>query len=122
MGTQAKSFFSREASRHTREKSSGDQGTDQYNSVSIFSFYWCIWNCLERYREVVGRDWCHMSFGIIAESMLTRYSQNPSQSLGHLRPVTGDDLMFKKTPATYPETVFNDDDDDNNNNNYHYYN
>ena len=62
-------------------------------------FYWCIWNCLERYREVVGRDWCHMSFGIIAESMLTRYSQNPSQSLGHLRPVTGDDLMFKENSS-----------------------
>ena len=26
---------------------------------------WCIRNCLERYRKVVNRDWCHMSFGII---------------------------------------------------------
>ena len=47
-------------------------------------------NCgasLERYRKVVSRDWCgHMLFGIIAESVLTGYSQNLSQSLGHLRP------------------------------------
>ena len=50
--------------------------------------------CLERYRKVVGRDWCHMSFGIIAENVLAEYSQNPSQSLGHLK-VTGGDLMFK---------------------------
>ena len=50
--------------------------------------------CLERYRKVVGRDWCHMSFGIIAENVLAGYSQNPSQSLGHLK-VTGGDLMFK---------------------------
>ena len=27
---------------------------------------WCISNCLERYRQVVNGDWCHMSFGIIA--------------------------------------------------------
>ena len=24
-----------------------------------------IRNCLERYKKVVNRDWCHMSFGII---------------------------------------------------------
>ena len=51
---------------------------------------WCLsslllHDCLERYRKVVGRDWCHMSFGITAEGMLTGYSQNPSQSLLHLR-------------------------------------
>ena len=46
---------------------------------------WCIRNCLERYRKVVSRDWCHMSFGIIGKSVLTGYSPNPSQSLGHLR-------------------------------------
>ena len=42
---------------------------------------WCIRNCLERYRKVVGRDWCHLSFGITAESVLTGYSQNPLRSL-----------------------------------------
>ena len=46
---------------------------------------WCIRNCLERYRKVVSRDWCHMSFGIIAKSVLTGYSPNPSQRLGDLR-------------------------------------
>ena len=47
--------------------------------------YWCIRNCFERSKKVVSRDWCHMSFGIFAESILTWYSQNPSQSLRHLR-------------------------------------
>ena len=46
---------------------------------------WCIRNCLERYRKVVSRVWCHMSFGIIAKSVLTGYSPNPSQRLGDLR-------------------------------------
>ena len=49
------------------------------------SHNWCIRNCLERYRKVVSRDWCHMSFGIIAKSVLTGYSPNPSQRLGDLR-------------------------------------
>ena len=31
-------------------------------------------NCLERSKKLVSRDWCHMSFGIIAESVLTGYS------------------------------------------------
>ena len=31
-------------------------------------------NCLERSKKVASRDWCHMSFGIIAESVLTGYS------------------------------------------------
>ena len=54
-------------------------------SVVLIIIGWCIRNCLERYRKVVSRDWCHMSFGIIAEGVLTGYSQNPSQSLRHLR-------------------------------------
>ena len=33
------------------------------------------------YRKVVSNDWCHMSFGIIADSVFTGYSQNPSQSI-----------------------------------------
>ena len=44
------------------------------------SHNWYIRNCLERYRKVVSRDWCHMSFGIIADSVFTVYSKNPSQS------------------------------------------
>ena len=36
-----------------------------------------------------------MSFGIIAESVPTGYSQNPSQSLRHVRS-RGGDLMFKE--------------------------
>ena len=65
---------------------------------------------------MVSRDWCHMSFGIIAEGVLTGYSQNPSQSLRYLRSwaVT---LRLRKTPASHPEVVFNAGDDDNNNNN-----
>ena len=75
---------------------------------------WCIRNCLERSKKVVSRDWCHMSFGIIAESVLTGYSQNPSQSLRHLRSrvVT---WCLKKTPASHPKAVFNDDINNNNN-------
>ena len=46
---------------------------------------WFIRNCLERYRKVVGRDWCHMPFRIITESVFTGYSQYPLQSLTHLR-------------------------------------
>ena len=42
-------------------------------------------NCLERYRKVVGGDWCQMPFRIITESVFTGYSQNPLQSLRHLR-------------------------------------
>ena len=30
---------------------------------------WCIRSCFEIYRKVVTRDWCHMLFGIIAESI-----------------------------------------------------
>lgn len=29
-------------------------------------------NCLERHRKVISRDWCHMLFRIIAESVLAR--------------------------------------------------
>ena len=43
-----------------------------------------IRNCPERHRKVVTRYWCHMSFGIIAASVVTGYSEDPSQSLGHL--------------------------------------
>ena len=48
---------------------------------------WCIRNCFEVYRKVVTRDWCHMPFGIIAESIHsnTGYSQNSLQSLRHPR-------------------------------------
>ena len=49
------------------------QKTNQW----LRSYYWCIRNCLKRYKKVVSRDWCHMSFGIIAESVITGYSQNP---------------------------------------------
>ena len=78
---------------------------------------WCIRNCLERPKKVVSRDWCHMSFGIIAESMLTGYSENPLQSLRHLRSrvVT---WCLKKTPASHPEASFQDDINNNNHNIY----
>ena len=36
------------------------------------SHNWCIRNCLERHRKVISRDWCHMSFGIIKESVPAR--------------------------------------------------
>ena len=76
----------------------------------------CIRNCLERYREMVRSDWCHMSFGIIVESMLTGCSKNPSQSLGHLRSqaVT---WCLRKTPASHPEAVFNEEEEEEDNNN-----
>ena len=68
---------------------------------------WCLsslllHDCLERYRKVVGRDWCHMSFGITAEGMLTGYSQNPSQSLLHLRSRAVAWCLLK-TRASHPE-------------------
>ena len=44
------------------------------------SHNWCIRNCLERHRKVVSKDWCHIQIRSIAESMLTGYSQNASQS------------------------------------------
>ena len=56
---------------------------------------WCR-NCLERHRKVVSRDWCHMSFRVFAENVLTGYSQNPSQSLGHLKSRAVRDLLFKE--------------------------
>ena len=36
-------------------------------------------------RKVVSRDKFYLSLRIIAESVQTGYSQNPSQGLGHLR-------------------------------------
>ena len=60
------------------------------------SHNWCIRNRLERHRKVFSRGWCHVSFRIIAESIPTGYSQNPSQSLGGTPKVTGGDLMFKE--------------------------
>ena len=60
------------------------------------SHNWCIRNRLERHKKVVSRDWCHMSFRIIAESVLIRYCQNPLQSLSRTPRVTGGDLMFKE--------------------------
>ena len=60
------------------------------------SHNWCIRNRLERHKKVVTRDRCHMSFRIIAESVLTGYCQNPLQSLSRTPTVTGGDLMFKE--------------------------
>ena len=81
---------------------------------------WCIRNCLERYRKMVRSDWCHMSFGIIVESILTGCSKNSSQSLGHLR-LQAVIWCLRKTPASHPEAVFNEEEEeeekDNNNNN-----
>ena len=34
-----------------------------------------------RTRKVVGRDWCHIPFRIITESVFTGYSQNPSHKV-----------------------------------------
>ena len=62
-------------------------------------------NCPKRKRKVVSRDWYHMSFGIITESVPTGYSQNPSESLRHLRS-RGGDLMFKEDSSSHPEAVF----------------
>ena len=45
-------------------------------SVVLIIIGWCIRNCLERYRKVVSRDWCLISFGIIAESVLNNLSLN----------------------------------------------
>ena len=36
---------------------------------------WCLRNCLEIYRKVISSDWCHMSFGIIVESVLACHTQ-----------------------------------------------
>ena len=39
----------------------------------------------DNHRKVVSRDKFYLSLRIIAESVQTGYSQNPSQGLGHLR-------------------------------------
>ena len=50
-----------------------------------------------------------MSFGIIAESVLAGYRQNPSQSFGHLN-CHG---RWLDTPAIHLEAVFNEDNNNN---------
>ena len=57
-----------------------------------------------------------MSFGIIAESVLTRLRplgtslETFRQSLRLVQPkVTGDDIYIRKTTASHPEAVFNED-------------
>ena len=51
------------------------------------SHNWCIRNRLERHRKVVSRDWCHMSFRIIAESVLILGTARIFRKVlvGHLR-------------------------------------
>ena len=56
-----------------------------------------------------------MSFGIIAEKVLNGYSQNPSQSLGHLRSWAVA-WWLRKTPASHIKAVFNDNNNNNNDN------
>ena len=49
--------------------------------------------------------------------VFTGYSQNSSQSLGHLRSWAAGGLMFKKTPASHQKAVFNNKNNNNDNNN-----
>ena len=60
------------------------------------SHNWCIRNRLERHRKVVSRDWCHMPFRIIAESVLIPGTARILHSLSRTPTVTGGDLMFKE--------------------------
>ena len=114
----------RERERENWELPSPEAGVETDLEIAQSNFganhNWCIRNCLERYRKMVRSNWCHMSFGIIVESILTGCSKNSSQSLRHLR-LQAVIWCLRKTPASHPEAVFNedddDDDDDNNNNN-----